>query len=80
MNLSGAGDCLVAGFIAGLLCGHGEQEALAIGVLAAAVAVRSPSNVPSPVEGLQLEKLEALLPTLLQKLQCYHLQPLQSRL
>jgi bifunctional ADP-heptose synthase (sugar kinase/adenylyltransferase) len=80
VNLSGAGDCLVAGFVAGLLCGHSEQQALALGVVAASVAVRSTSNVPSPVDGLQLDKLQAQVPTLMRQVQCYHLQCIRPKM
>ena len=51
-NCSGAGDCLVAGFMHALLRGCDDAQALAWGVAAAKAAVESDTNVP-PAERLQ---------------------------
>jgi pseudouridine kinase len=56
VNCSGAGDCLVAGFLHGLTH-HTENpvHALAMGVAAAKRAVQSDSNVPTSLIASQLE-------------------------
>ncbi len=57
VNCSGAGDCLVAGFLHGLT--HTKKEdpvyALAIGVAAAKQAVQSDTNVPPRLSAAELE-------------------------
>jgi sugar/nucleoside kinase (ribokinase family) len=54
VSVSGAGDTLVAGMIAALLRGAGEELALAVGVAAGRRAVESAANVP---QGLQYAEL-----------------------
>jgi fructose-1-phosphate kinase PfkB-like protein len=46
VNCSGAGDCLVAGCLFGLVLGLPAEAALAHGVAAATAAVGSQANVP----------------------------------
>jgi fructose-1-phosphate kinase PfkB-like protein len=50
-SLSGAGDCLAAGFAAALAAGAPAERALAEGTLAAAAAVEAEANVP-PADAL----------------------------
>lgn len=45
-NCSGAGDCLVSGFVYALAVGKRPQHALAYGIAAAKRAVESATNVP----------------------------------
>jgi sugar/nucleoside kinase (ribokinase family) len=54
VNLSGAGDCLVAGCLFALLLGMPAEEALAYGVAAAKVAVECNNNVPPQMDPWQL--------------------------
>jgi sugar/nucleoside kinase (ribokinase family) len=53
VNLSGAGDTLTGGFAAARLRGASLQEALAVGVAAARLAVECSLNVPGPSQGMQ---------------------------
>jgi sugar/nucleoside kinase (ribokinase family) len=46
-SVSGAGDCLVAGFVRSLSLGRRKEEALALGVASAWEALQTKSNVPS---------------------------------
>ncbi|KAK9817037.1 hypothetical protein WJX72_008719 [[Myrmecia] bisecta] len=50
VNLSGAGDCLVAGAVAALLQGKTDAQALAHGMALAKCAVESEENVPRPID------------------------------
>lgn len=60
VNLSGAGDTLVGGLAAALVCGCSDVEAVAHGVAAAARAVQSEHNVPPELdEGGGLAALRA---------------------
>jgi sugar/nucleoside kinase (ribokinase family) len=54
-NCSGAGDCLVAGFIHALLHGLVPDRALAWGLASAKRAVESNSNIPSQLSTAQLK-------------------------
>ncbi|MEW5300073.1 MAG: hypothetical protein WDW36_003030 [Sanguina aurantia] len=56
VNVSGAGDTLVAGFVAGLHTGATPLQALALGMAAAKRAVMSEDNVPP---GLEMAHLQA---------------------
>ena len=47
-SVSGAGDCLVAGFVRGLELGQRKEDALALGVASAWEALQTKSNVPPP--------------------------------
>ncbi|KAL1140431.1 hypothetical protein AAG570_000363 [Ranatra chinensis] len=47
VNVSGAGDCLAAGFMAGVLRGLSEPECVHLGQQAAALSLQSSSPVPS---------------------------------
>lgn len=55
VNLSGAGDCLVAGCLYGLVRGRRPLEALACGVAAAKAAVESAANVPPGLSAAAVE-------------------------
>jgi pseudouridine-5'-phosphate glycosidase/pseudouridine kinase len=46
-SVSGAGDCLAAAFIAGLLHGHSKAEAIEMGLKAAHLSLQSMETVPS---------------------------------
>jgi receptor expression-enhancing protein 5/6 len=72
VNCSGAGDCMVAGFMRALLEGRGEVEALAWGVAAAKRAVESPTNVPlsMPVEAVRADAQRAMRLTTRHELRC----------
>jgi pseudouridine kinase len=61
VSVSGAGDCLTAGFAAAKLRGCSDPAALAAGVVAATAAVSSPANVPSELSFPQLERQAARL-------------------
>lgn len=63
-NLSGAGDCLVAGFAAAKLRGSSDVEALALGQAAGAAAVQVAANVP---DGLSFKVLQHQAAALLQQ-------------
>eukprot|EP00976_Prorocentrum_cordatum_P010006 200501-Prorocentrum_minimum.AAC.4 len=52
VNVNGAGDCLVAGSLAGIISGRSPVNALAMGMVAGKRAVESPTNVP---QGLTFE-------------------------
>lgn len=54
VSVSGAGDCLSAGFMAGILHGHDEQTALCMGLNAAKLSLFSTHAVP---ENLSLENI-----------------------
>lgn len=56
-NCSGAGDCLVAGFLDGLLHGVSPEKALAWGLASAKLAVESSSNVPLQLSSAQIQAL-----------------------
>ena len=45
-SVSGAGDCLSAGFIAGILTGQNNHEAMKIGLKAARLSLLSMDTVP----------------------------------
>ncbi|XP_063224760.1 uncharacterized protein LOC134532271 [Bacillus rossius redtenbacheri] len=47
VSVSGAGDCLAAGFIAGVLSRLSEEQCVAVGVCAARLSLRSASAVPA---------------------------------
>ena len=49
-SVSGAGDCLTAGFIAGLLNGLGHSQALAMGLKAAQLSLQSFDTVPDTLD------------------------------
>lgn len=46
VNVSGAGDCLASGMIAGMLKGSSEGRCVSIGLAAAGLALRSNNAVP----------------------------------
>jgi hypothetical protein len=50
VNVSGAGDCLLAGMLCGLLQGRSLLHAMAMGVLAARLACESDKNVPAELQ------------------------------
>jgi pseudouridine kinase len=54
VNCSGAGDCLVAGFLHGLTYTEEPLQALAMGIVAAKHAVQSGSNVPASLSASEL--------------------------
>ena len=56
VNCSGAGDCLVAGCLFGLVLGLPAEEALALGVAAATAAVESQANVPPGLEAAAVQQ------------------------
>lgn len=55
VNCSGAGDCLVAGFLHGLDAGRAPAAALALGAAAAKRAVQAAANVPPGLAAADLE-------------------------
>jgi sugar/nucleoside kinase (ribokinase family) len=71
VNLSGAGDTLTGGFAAALLRGASLQEALAVGVAAARLAVECRLNVPGPSQGMQYSSVWQQAQQLLSKLQVW---------
>jgi sugar/nucleoside kinase (ribokinase family) len=56
VNCSGAGDCLVAGFLHGLATGCAPAAALALGAAAAKRAVQAATNVPPNLSAADLEQ------------------------
>ena len=60
-SVSGAGDCLVAGFVRSLSLGQSIEEALALGVAYAWEALQTKSNVPSGFDGVRLAANAGLL-------------------
>lgn len=56
VNVSGAGDCLVAGLITSMLRGYSEEKSVAIGLAAARAALRSLSAVPQNFNDIDWEK------------------------
>lgn len=54
LNVSGAGDCLVAGSLAGLLDGKPAEYAIKVGLAAACRAVESSYNVPKKMTFLSV--------------------------
>ena len=69
VNVNGAGDCLVAGSLAGLISGCSTIKALAMGIVAGKRAVESPKNVPADLSfeavsqeaSVQLQKATTVL-------------------
>lgn len=56
VNVSGAGDCLASGIIAGILKGVSEEECIAMGFEAARASLLSTSSVPSKFERTVVSK------------------------
>lgn len=56
MNCSGAGDCLVAGMVYGLLKRRTTTAALACGVAAAKEAMESEANVPASINPVTIDR------------------------
>jgi sugar/nucleoside kinase (ribokinase family) len=71
VNLSGAGDTLTGGFAAALLRGASLQQALAVGVAAARLAVECNLNVPGPSQGMQYSEVWQQAQQLLGKMQVW---------
>ena len=59
ISVSGCGDCLAAGIIAGILNGQDEANCIAHGLKAAALSLKSFEAVPSTLSVLQLTKKQA---------------------
>eukprot|EP00879_Flechtneria_rotunda_P029486 GHRR01031895.1.p1 GENE.GHRR01031895.1~~GHRR01031895.1.p1 ORF type:complete len:331 (+),score=133.45 GHRR01031895.1:946-1938(+) len=79
VNLSGAGDTLNGALAAALLRGASLQQALAVGVAAAGLSVRSRLNVPQPHEGLVYDSVWKQGQQLLTQMQTWQL-PVTSAL
>lgn len=71
VNLSGAGDTLTGGVAAALLRGANLQEALAVGVAAAKLAVECSLNVPGPTRGMRYSSVWQQAQQLLGKMQVW---------
>lgn len=71
VNLSGAGDTLTGGVAAALLRGASLQEALAVGVAAAKLAVECSLNVPGPTRGMRYSSVWQQAQQLLGKMQVW---------
>ena len=54
-SVNGAGDCLLGGFVRGLLLGRRKEEALALGVACAGEALQTTANVPPRFDWARLE-------------------------